>query len=266
MDPRLRRGLGRFLLEADDGSGGTGGSTGTPPAEEMVEMKDPVTGNSVKVSKSVSVLIGHQITAGRKAADEKYKPIIDKLESDSEGNKGIKDELDKLKFDSLTAEEQIKSSTAKAIKEAEDKANGASLEIDVWKNRFQSTMVTNDIYGSFGDIKLSNPEQVGMLLQMEGRPEVTEIQDDSGKPTGRFETSLTLQLLNPTTGNMEAVKGSPKELFKRWIDEDRNLFHQLNNLASGGGTTSGGKGRTAGTNYEGMSPAQKLTAAREQNQ
>lgn len=265
-----------FMKHSPDGaeSGGTGDSaagntsatqaTGLPGfSGTLVEKKDPVSGQSYKVPVELEPFIGHLISSTRNSVESQYKPIVEKLQGDTSELSEVRAELQKLQEAQMTAEEKAQANAARKIAEHEAQARNASEESKQWKTRFMDTMIKNDIYGSFGDLKLCNPEQTAILLQSEGRATVEEVLDHLGKPTGQFQTRLTLQLMNETTGNMEIVEGTPKELFKKWIGQERNMHHQLNNLIPGGNSSGGPNRGRNGVDYMKLSPEERLRVARE---
>ena len=186
--------------------------------------------------------------------------MVEKLEGETAELSDIRAELLKIREASMTAEELATANAAKKIAEHEARSKNALEESVRWKSRFFDTMITNDIFGAFGDTKLCNPQQTAILLQNEGRAQVEPILDDNGTPTEYFQTKIYLKLRNETTGMMENVEGTPKELFKKWVNQDENLHHQLNNLAPGG-SSAAGKGRNGKVDWLGMSAEQRLAEA-----
>ena len=255
--------MGRLFMEADDGSGGSGGTQNSSgDASQVIERKDPVSGQMVAIPKELEPFLGHLTSSIRSTEGDKYKGIIETLKGKETDFEEVKGAFEQLKLDNMSAEERALAKDAARTKEYETKLNASYEERDIWKNRYEDSMIQNDIYGSFGQTKLCSTEQVAMVLKAEGNPAIVELKDDQGKGTGKFQTQLTLSLTNPTTGKIEKVEGTPKELFKRWIDEDRNLYHQLNNLAAGGGTKTTGGTRLA-VDTSNMTPSQKIAYARE---
>jgi hypothetical protein len=100
------------------------------------------------------------------------------------------------------------------------------------------------------------------LLEVEGKATYPEKINNEGKLSGEFETKLVLRL-EGDDGKVETVEGTPRELFKRWIDSPRNFHHVQNELPPGGGTPPAGKGGSGKVNFDGMKPTDKLNKARE---
>lgn len=258
------------LFYAPDEGGNGGGNPPTDPGTPaglgfsgtLIEKTDPVSGKVIKVPVELDSYIGHIISTTRKSIEGQYKPIIEKLEGETAEFGEVKAEFLKLKEASMTVEERSRADAARKISEYESKYKNAASESDNWKKRFYDTMVTNDIMSSFGDVKLCNPEQTAILFRNEGRAEVVNMIGSDGKPTGDFQTRLKLNLVNEKTGETEVLEGTPRELFKRWVNEDRNLHHQINNLAPGAGSLSGRK-VTGREDIMKLSPVERIRRARE---
>lgn len=242
-------------------NGGEGSSKATVTfSGALVEKKDPVSGDMIKIPIELEPFFGHVISSTRNSIEGQYKPMVEKLQNESAELSDVRAELQKIKEASMTAEEKATANAQRKIAEYETKAKNASEESVKWKGRFFDTMITNDIFGAFGDIKLCNPQQTAILFQKEGKAQVESVLDASGQPTEHFQTKIFLKLRNETTGLLENVEGTPKELFKRWVNQEDNLHHQLNNLASGG-NSSAGKGRNGGVDYMSLSAEERLARA-----
>ncbi len=228
-----------------------------------IEKKDPVSGQTIKIPTELEPYLGHIISSTRKQIEGQYKPIIEKLEGDTIELGDIREELVKLKEATMTAEEIAQANATRKIAEHEAKMKNAITEKDTWKDRFQSTMINNDILSSFGDINLCNTEQTAILLRNEGKAEVVEVLGVDGKPTGDFQTRLHLSLVNEKTGEIELAEGTPKELFKRWVNQEHNLHHQVNNLTPGANSSSSNRKGIKGTDFMSMSPEERLRRARD---
>jgi hypothetical protein len=272
---RLKR-LGRMFFEEDDGSGGGGTSAkGNEPGASgagdpnntvlsgtMIEKVDPVSKKTIRIPVEYDAYIGHMVSTTRKTTEGQYKPIIEKLESDTAAFGEIKAEVAKLREANMTAEEKAQANASRKISDAEVKMKNAINEVGVWRNRFQDTMITNQIMASFGDTKLCNPEQTAILFRNEGKAEVVDVIGSDGKPTGGFETRLKLNLINDKSGELEALEGTPKELFTRWVSEGRNLHHQANNLTPGAGSSSGHR-TTSREDIMKLPPVERMKRARD---
>lgn len=265
-----------FIL--DDGAGGAGGGGGASdqgdqagdkqgdkPVQKFVERIDPVTQQKVKIPAELDSLFGHIISKTRTETESQFKPIMEKLKEENADLGQVKEEMEKLRLANLSAEERAQENAKKVILEHEKKAKTASEEATIWKGRFETSIIKNDILSSFGDVKLCNPGQVAILFESEGRAKPSEIIDNEGKPTNEFEARVTLTL-EDDKGQPEVVEGTPRDLFKRWIKLDRNSHHVMNELTPGSGARTG---RSAGSKFTDeqlakMSPTERMKNAREQ--
>jgi hypothetical protein len=257
--------------EGDGAVDGTGNGNGTGDAKkakpEFVEKLDPITKKLVKIPKEVDSLIGHYISSTRENAKKDYEPLLEKintLESENKEFTAVKEELEKLRFENMTADERAQENVKKVVRESNNAVKTASEERDYFKNLFERQTIKNDIYSSFGNVKLCNTEQVMVLFESEGKARVEKIIGDDGKPTGEYETRVTL-MLEDKDKYVEKVEGNPKELFKRWIALERNAHHIQNDIAIGSGAMKSKTIMKDGKKVDlmGLSPVERLNAVRE---
>lgn len=237
----------------------------TPVQEQVVdyiEKTDPETGQRFKIPKDLEAVLGHYISSTRKEVERKYKPMIEALESEKAEFGDIKAEYEKLKEASMTAEERAQANAKKVIDEHERKSKAIAEEAGKYKELFFDTTRRNDIMSAFSGFDLCNPVQTAILLEAEGKARVEEKVDGDGKPTGAYETRITLSIPN-AKGDMETIDGTPTELFSRWINLDRNLHHKKNSMNPGAGTRHM-NGKTGKQDLSNLSPVERMRAARNQ--
>jgi hypothetical protein len=244
----------------------SGGGTEPPEDEKFKEIDDPVTGKKVKIPKELEVFFGHVVSKTRETEKKQYEPLltkVEKLESENKEFSDVKAELERIKLESMTAEERAQENAKKVIRDYEGKAKEALAGLETYKQKYEKNMVRNEIYASFEGTKLCNPEQVAMLLEAEGRAKVTPAIDLDGKPTDQDEVRLVLMIENDKK-EVEKMEGTPKELFKKWIKMERNSHHVLNDLIPGGGGPKGKQVVKDGKRVDlsALPPADRLNAAR----
>lgn len=254
--------LQRFAEGDTEGDAEGSGEGQAPPDTKgtFVERVDPITNKKVKIPKELDVFYGHIISATRKSTEDKFKPIVEAVEKDKAELSEVRLELEKIREASMTAEERAQKNAEKKIREHENLVKQSQEDASNWRQRFTQSSIRNDIYSSFGEVRLCNPEQVQILFAQEGRARIEEIVDQDGKPTGEFETRVTINLVNDK-GEVNAVEGTPQQLFPKWIGQERNLHHQVNQLASGAG--SQGTQRKGKADYSLLSPIERMKKARE---
>lgn len=253
----------RILMEGDGGagSGGTGGEGGQGGEPKLVDFVDPVNGKTLKIPAELQSVIGHVMSKTRTDTEGKYKPMLEALEKEAGEGSQAKQELEKLRLEAMSAEERAQENAKQKIRENEKLTKAAQEEGAFWKSKFEESTIKTDIMSSFGDSKLCNSEQTAILFQIEGHAEVKPVLDDDGKPTKSYETRMTL-LLEDKDGKPEKVEGTPKELFKRWIQLERNSHHLLNTMPAGSGSRSGGTHKSGADYSEIKDPVARMQAAR----
>jgi hypothetical protein len=266
----LPLGYTMFMAPPDDGNGGD-----PDPVKfsgKMVEKIDPVSNQKVLIPAELDAFFGHTISRTRDAVkieyEGKYKPLLEALQAEAGEGSQAKAELEKIKLEAMTAEERAQANASKVIAEHEKVRKQATEEANTWKSRYEKSTIKTDIMSSFGDSKLCSPEQAMILFQIEGNARLSEVVNSEGKPTGEFETRVTL-MLEDKNGNPEQVEGTPKELFKRWIALERNSHHVMNTMAAGSGTRPAGGYKGGRLNEEALmklSPTERMKFAREQEQ
>lgn len=265
----LRRQLPFIMHEGDKGggAGGEGDKNDKTPPVEMVEIPDPVTGSKVQIPKEYSILLGHVISKQREEVEGKYKPLLKELDEEKERSAGVQAQLDKIKEESMSAQERAEHNAKKVIDEHEKKRKSAEEETAKFKALYFKTIIRNSVHEAFGDTKLCNPEQTAILFEAQGTPEIEEVVDGLGKPTGEFQPKFTFKFQNDN-GEFEPVSGSAKELFKKWIELPENWHHIQNDLPPGG-NSRGSQNRVkqhglSDEDYNKLSPSEKLKMARKQ--
>lgn len=245
-----------------EGEGEVDGGEGQVNQIDYIEKTDPETGQKFKIPKDLEAVLGHYISSTRKEVERKYKPMIEALESEKAEFGDIKAEYEKLKEASMTAEERAQANAKKVIDEYERKAKAIAEDAEKYRQLFFDTTKRNDIMSAFSGFDLCNPVQTAILLEAEGRARVEEKVDNDGKPTGAYETRITLNIPDGK-GNVESIDGTPTELFPRWISLDRNLHHKKNPMNPGAGTRHM-NGKTGKQDFSNLSPVERMRAARNQ--
>lgn len=227
--------------DTDDGAGGAGGAGNNDI--EFISIKDPVTNEDVSVPKSLEHLVNHLISGTRgqvkkeekKTHEEMMKKLEDQLRDRDTTNEELLSQLDVIREETMTADEKAKSKIERTLGDNQKAIDTLSGEKDKWKSMFFDHKMFSDIYSSFGDHRLCNPEQVAYLLKKDGKADVKEVYDSKGESTGKYETVLALDIKNKD-GDIEEINGTPAELFEKWINQSRNAHHLVNNLQQGGGS------------------------------
>ncbi len=260
--------------DADDGEGS--GDTGNKGNQnEYKEIKDPSTGEMVKIPKTMENFVNHLISGTRGAVKKeiqtKYdglmKEIQSKLQEKESENKSILDKLSELENANLSAGEIAKKEFKKNMDDMKSELGKHQTESAIWKSQFETLKMDSEIRDSFGSYKLCNPEQVLYLFKQEGGAKLREIINNEGEKTGKYETIVSVKITNKD-GKVEELTGTSLEVFPKWIMQSKNAHHLANNLKPGGDSF---KGKLDGTQIdpsvlEGMNSVEKLKYARQMKQ
>jgi hypothetical protein len=270
LTPGNIRGLNFDLQRFNDGDSNDNGS-GDKGTQDFYEVKDPHTGDMVKVPKSLENFVNHLVSGTRgtvkKEVSQKYDELMSevqtKLREKETENKDILEKLGELEKQNMSAEEIAKAEFKRNIDDMTNKLKTTETDRDYWKEQFHFLRTRNDIRRSFGTTKLCNNEEVVDLLCNEGNARLREIINDAGEKTGKYETILSLNIADKD-GNKTAMEGTPDQLFNKWIEQDSKAHHLLINLNSGGGSR---KPNSNGSDVDeaalkNMNPIEKLKYAR----
>lgn len=267
-----------YVVEPGSGGGGTApGDGGTDGAgtqnNDMIQVKDPQTGVMVDVPKGLESFVNHLVSGTRgvvkRELDEKYGTLMSdvesRLKSKESENADVLSQLEELREENLTAEEKVAKKIERKLLDFEQQIQSAGKERDNWKDMFFKHKTKADIMSSFGNAVLCNPEQTSFIFLNEGRAEVREMIDNTGKGTGEYETIMSISITDKD-GKVEEMSGTPLQLFEKWINQSKNAHHLQNNLQPGGGSHFSG---ASGDNIDpavlkDMNPVEKLKLARRQ--
>jgi chaperonin cofactor prefoldin len=226
--------------------------------------KDPVTGIWHDLPEGANELIGHIISSTRSTVQRELKgklePANKKLEELAQMNQTLTEELEALREQTMSADDKKKSEAKKEADKYTKQLDDMTKQSAQWQRKFFDMKLQSDIYSAFDDVGLYNPEQTAVVFIAEGKARIEERKDKNGNPTGDYITLVTLTLPKNENGETEEVTGTPKELFRKWVSQDRNLHHMTNGLRPGGGSRASNSGGTksAEQNYqEAMEQAKK---------
>lgn len=232
------------FFNADDGAGAGGG--------DFVEMKNPFTGEPVKVPRYLESFIGAVASFNRKGAAEKASGEIERLKMELDDAKIQAAEAGKTKgLDKQV--EQMKAEHEKAIKAVSEQAQKFEQEAGAWRGKYEDTRISNDLFSALPAAELHNPAQTMATIRALGKPRLVEKFDINGSGTGLYETVL----------EMDGAALPAKEYITKFFSADENKFHLKNKLAPGGGTTAGNQMNTNGGGGKAITRAEfdKMNAA-----
>lgn len=157
-----------------------------------------------------------------KMTDE-LKALQAKSNLTAEERHGLESKIEELNNLNMTAEELAKKNKVK-----DDKTHGLAIEEltvdrDGWRERFRKSTVDRGIIDAAGENKAFRPTQILAILGPMTR--LSEVNDDDGKPTGEFKTTVSFPDKNDKKEDI-ILELSPDAAVKRMkeISDYANLF------------------------------------------
>ena len=152
----------------------------------------------------------------------------------------LEERIETIKNEFLSKEQIQQKEAQKAAKKQKEEIEVIQKEIGRWKNLYEETTVENNLLGAAAsDTDVFNPKQILELLRPKTRL-VEELDEDSGKPTGRFTPRVRLPGKDKD-GNNITLELTPLEAVKQLKEntsEYGNLF-KSNVIKGVGGSNNG---------------------------
>ena len=208
--------------------------------DEKVQIKDPITKQTIEIDKKLKQTIEVMIDLARKDAKKKvesrYKGLDEELTRMSAENISIKEALQRIEDSSLSEIDQAKNQHKRDIEKVKKDLEQATKQAELATNNFHKYLKENEIYKSFGDYKLSNSAHAARLFMDEADIVINEVFNASGEKTGEHKVSAKAQIIED--GKLKEVEGEVSEVFGKWVSQASNKYLLQNSLAAGGGSTS----------------------------
>jgi hypothetical protein len=152
----------------------------------------------------------------------------------------LEERIETIKNEFLSKEQIQQKELQKAQKKQKEEIETVQKEVGKWKNLYEETTVENSLLGAAAsDPDVFNPRQILELLRPRTRL-VEELDEESGKPTGRFTPRVRLPGKDKDGNNitLELVPGEAVKQLKENTTEYGNLF-KSNVIKGVGGNNSG---------------------------
>ena len=218
------------------------------PQVQTVGIQMPGSDNVVQVSPEVKELINKMQGVARKDATKKaeaqFQPIKDLVEELKGSNNGLSEKLAALEESQMDEGERLKSQYTRNLKTLQDDNESLKAANLSLTEKYNNTMITNDTFAAFGDYKLVNNSQVSILFKNDCQARIEEKIDAQGNGTGEFETRMKM-IVSDGNGGYQEQDGTPKELFKLWIEQESNKHLLINALNPGSGSSVSGNSSNA---------------------
>jgi hypothetical protein len=199
----------------------------------------------------------------RKGLQNQNKELIEQLEA-LRNNQSLtqqqRDELEArintLSQQHLTKEQQTQEEYNKLKKKYETETKQLIEKENVWKNRFENTMIQNAISTGAIQHKALSATQLQMMFSSQGK--VVEEIDDQGKPSGNWIAKMTVDVTDPKTKQKVKLELPISEAIGKLRENSdfANLFETDGRGGLGGNNYNGNSG---GNNGNGADPTKMST-------
>lgn len=215
------------------------GAPAEAPAEEMVTVKDPVTGEELQFPKKYQIFLGHVMSFNRNAKNSNYEEIIEGLthERDTllQENKGLQE---KIQNGDATIDERIKNITAEHQKEIEkiiEERDGIKSQFEETIENNKRMIIDNALMKAISNKGIVNEDDFIALMKNKGNVDIKDRFDiTTGEPTGEKTVIMNLDLPDEK-GNMSKVEMEVDQAIDKYLSLEKNSFWVESKLKSGGG-------------------------------
>lgn len=210
--------------------------------DDLVDFKDPRTGEMVKIPKSFQSLLGHVAEASRKRTESELKSRHQsQIDNSSQTLEELQARLQQLEDEKLSEKDRIKKEADREIAKLKTQLEQTTKTAEDRFNLYKSHKIENDLLSVIGDpsIGVANPTQVLALLKAIGQPDLTQTE------AGDFQTILKLNLDGSTVQEL-----NPRDAVTKFLSLPGNSNLLKNNLVPGGGTHTTGRTTQAGNQYK----------------
>jgi len=225
----------------------------------LVNIKNPATGGMMQVTPEVKELINSMQAITRKdatqKAEAKFKPTIEMVEGLQGNNSDLAEQLAQLKESQMSDSEKLQSQYNRNIKKSEEKIAELTEKLERVTEKQEKSKIKDDILKSFDGYNLVSLEDTLILFQADCKSRLEQKIDSAGNVTDESETRVEI-ILPDGQGGFAKKDGTPEDVFKEWISQDKRKHLLVNGLAPGSGSSHSG-------NMDNASEADKLRAAHE---
>lgn len=229
--------------DAGAGDAGAGDGGGTGDAEKKFSQDD--------VNKFMQERVGKEkkrheaaLKDHVSALETNYKDLLENKNLDSEEKEKLEVQLDNLRKQHRTKEQQLDAEKKALQTEWEDKFDTAVSEKSVWEDRYTESTIHQAIQSAAIKHDAFNPAQI--ITQLRGQTKLVEKLDSTGKPTGILEPMIEMSVVNGDSGASEQLQMTPDEAveYMKKNPTDANFFK--NNIREGIGADNATGGALTG--------------------
>ncbi|MDA3900054.1 MAG: hypothetical protein PF637_05995 [Spirochaetes bacterium] len=239
------------IVMAPDGVGGGGSSAEAPSGEaegssggkgEAPKSFEDVLGKLGETERNMfNTFLGSKLSAERKKYKEHEEELLTKIAKAENTTGALSQKLQEIEDAKLTDIEKIQKQVKSLAIEKEsflEERKQLAEKSGEWEKRYKNTLVRNDVYSAFKNHELFNPRQTAELFIAAGNTVVESVTDENDKETGEFRTVMEVAVKDHE-GKSKTLRGTPAEVFEKWIEQDENLYLLRNSMNSGSGASSG---------------------------
>lgn len=220
-----------MYMMADPNSGGAG--------SDMVEMKDPITLESVMVPKALEAFIGKIASYNRREGAKRKQDEIDALQTTIDNLTVDLEFAKKGRGKESEVIEKLKDTHATQLKELSGKIEQLIKENDKYKSMFEDERIRNDIMAALPLDQLFNPDDTLEKIRKKGNARLQQREDAvTGEKKDIFDTVLTITVIDENKNSKQIVL-PPKEAVQKFLAMDENKYHLKNKLYPGGSSQAG---------------------------
>jgi hypothetical protein len=170
---------------------------------------------------------------------------LEEIKSQTNLTQQQRDELEQritaLQEQYMTKEEIAKKETEKAKKVFEDQLKQSSQEANSWRTRYATATIRREITDAAVEGKAVSPEQITAILT--GVTALVEVLDESGKPTGQFESRVKFNDVD-SGGKPVILDLTPTQVIKRMKELPERFGNLFQSTGTGGIGGAGSAGRS----------------------
>lgn len=172
----------------------------------------------------VNEIVQQRLAEQKKQFEKREQALTGKLQEldlTVQQKSALESQLEELRIQSLSKEEQIKAKADKDRKDLEAKAKTYETEAKGWRERYSSEKVQSELLSAAEKEEAFRSQQIVDLLK--GRSRLAEMIDQStNKPTGKFQTLVSIEQVKD--GQSVTIDVSPADAVKAMKETDPNLF------------------------------------------
>ncbi len=177
--------------------------------------------------------------------EAKFEELLANKNLDSEEKDRLEVQLEDLRKQNRTKEQQAAHEKKANDEEWETKYETAVTKGNEWEHRYTESTITQALQSAAISHEAYNPQQI--IVQLRSQTKLIDKMDASGKPTGQLVPMVEMTVKNADSGAAETLQMTPDEAveyMKKSPDEWGNFFR--NNIREGIGSSSATGGGLTG--------------------